>query len=54
MRTSEIKTDRKIVTGAVMGAIFLAAMDLTAVAPAMPRIVGALGGGELFAWAFSV
>lgn len=37
-----------------MGGIFLAALDLTAVAPAMPRIVGALGGGELYAWAFSV
>jgi EmrB/QacA subfamily drug resistance transporter len=45
---------RRLVTGAVMGGIFLSAMDLTAVAPAMPRIVGALGGGELYAWAFSV
>ncbi|MEN8150201.1 MAG: MFS transporter, partial [Planctomycetota bacterium] len=46
--------DRLLVTGAVMGGIFLSALDLTAVAPAMPRIVGSLGGGELYAWAFSV
>ncbi|MEW6745442.1 MAG: MDR family MFS transporter [Planctomycetota bacterium] len=45
---------RALVTAAMMGGIFLAAMDITAVAPAMPRIVGALGGGELYAWAFSV
>jgi EmrB/QacA subfamily drug resistance transporter len=37
-----------------MGSIFLAAMDITAVAPAMPRIVGDLGGGALYAWAFSI
>jgi len=46
--------DRRIVTGAVMGAIFLSALDVTAVAPAMPWIVGSLGGGHLYAWAFSV
>jgi EmrB/QacA subfamily drug resistance transporter len=45
---------RTLITAAVMGGIFLAAMDVTAVAPAMPRIVGELGGGELFAWAFSI
>lgn len=45
---------RRAVTLAVMGAIFLAAMDVTAVAPAMPRIVGSLGGGVLYAWAFSI
>jgi len=37
-----------------MGGIFLSALDLTAVAPAMPRIVGSLGGGELYAWAFTI
>ncbi|MHC4472589.1 MAG: MFS transporter, partial [Planctomycetota bacterium] len=48
------RRDRRRVTGAVMGSIFLAAMDITAVAPAMPRIVGDLGGGALYAWAFSI
>ncbi len=37
-----------------MGGIFLSALDVTAVGPAMPRIVGSLGGGELYAFAFSV
>lgn len=37
-----------------MGGIFLSAMDITAVAPAMPRIAAALGGGALYAWAFAV
>jgi len=46
--------DRILVTGAVMGGIFLSALDLTAVSPAMPRIVGSLGGGGLYAWAFSI
>jgi EmrB/QacA subfamily drug resistance transporter len=45
---------RTLVTGAVMGGIFLSALDVTAVGPAMPRIVGSLGGGELYAFAFSV
>ncbi len=37
-----------------MGGIFLSALDVTAVGPAMPRIVGSLGGGEFYAFAFSV
>ncbi|MCU0727849.1 MAG: MFS transporter [Planctomycetes bacterium] len=47
-------SDRLKITAAVLGAIFLAAMDVTAVAPAMPRIIGDLGGGELYAWAFTI
>ncbi len=48
------RRERRFVTVAVVGAIFLAALDVTAVAPAMPGIVGSLGGGGLFSWAFSV
>ena len=42
-----------IITGVIFGA-FLAALDTTILATAMPTIVGELGGMSLYSWAFSV
>ncbi|TCS81268.1 MFS transporter [Tepidibacillus fermentans] len=44
---------RKIITVAIMVAMFLAAMEATIVNAAMPTIVGALGGFSLYSWVFS-
>ncbi|HEV8437377.1 MAG TPA: MDR family MFS transporter [Methylomirabilota bacterium] len=41
-----------VVTG-VMGAVFLAAMEATVVATAMPTVVSALGGIKVYSWVFS-
>jgi EmrB/QacA subfamily drug resistance transporter len=41
-----------VVTG-VMGAMFLAAMEATVVATAMPTVVSSLGGIRIYSWAFS-
>jgi EmrB/QacA subfamily drug resistance transporter len=43
----------RIIAG-VISASFLAALDTTALATAMPTIVGELGGMTLYSWAFSV
>jgi EmrB/QacA subfamily drug resistance transporter len=44
---------RRLVFAAVLMATFLAAMESTIVATAMPTIVGKLGGFTLFSWAFA-
>jgi EmrB/QacA subfamily drug resistance transporter len=44
---------RQLVVLAVMLSIFLAAMESTVVATAMPRVVGSLGGLEMYSWVFS-
>ena len=44
---------KKIITIAIMVAMFLAAMEATIVNAAMPTIVGALGGFSLYSWVFS-
>src|SRR5437773_12075120 len=37
----------------VMLSVFLAAMECTVVATAMPRVVASLGGLEIYSWVFS-
>jgi EmrB/QacA subfamily drug resistance transporter len=44
---------RRLVLAAVMMAIFMAAIDISIVATAMPTIVAALGGFQLFSWTFA-
>lgn len=48
-----MKTNRKIVFISVMVAMFMAAIEGTIVATAMPSIVADLGGFSLFSWVFS-
>lgn len=48
------ETNRKWVTAFLMAGIFLAAMEATIVATAMPTIVGKLGGFSKFTWVFSI
>lgn len=43
----------RLVTAAMMLAMSVAALEQTVVATAMPRIVAALGGGEIYPWVFS-
>ena len=47
-------TNRRFVLVCLMMALFMAAVEATVVATAMPRIIGALGGFSLFSWVFSV
>jgi EmrB/QacA subfamily drug resistance transporter len=47
-------SQRAMVTAAVMAGMFLSAIDTTAVATAMPRIVESLGGLTLYSWVFSI
>lgn len=48
------KVNRPVVTFALMLGMFLAAVEGTIVATAMPSIVGALGGFSLYTWVFSI
>jgi EmrB/QacA subfamily drug resistance transporter len=43
---------RRVVIG-IMLSIFLAAMESTVVATAMPKVVGSLGGLDIYSWVFS-
>ena len=52
-RSREARSARRLVLLAVMMATFMAAMESSIVATAMPSIVAALGGFELFSWAFA-
>ncbi len=47
------RTRRAIVVAGVMLTIFLAAMESTVVATAMPTIVASLGGLRIYAWVFT-
>ena len=47
-----IKTNRTIVLVSIMLAMFMAAIEGTIVATAIPSIVGDLGGFSLFSWVF--
>jgi EmrB/QacA subfamily drug resistance transporter len=51
--TAKLHTRRRAVTLACMMAIFMAAVEATIVATAMPTIVGQLGGFHLFSWVFA-
>src|SRR6516165_1406245 len=44
--------DRPLVFAAALSTIFMAAIEATIVATAMPTIVGALGGFDQFSWIF--
>lgn len=44
---------RRAVTGGVMAAMFLAALDATVVSTAMPTVIAQLGGVEIYSWVFS-
>ena len=48
-----INTNRSVVLASVLLAIFIAAIEGTIVATAIPSIVGDLGGFSLFSWVFS-
>jgi EmrB/QacA subfamily drug resistance transporter len=45
--------DRQLVTGAILLGMFLAALEATAVATAVPTAVGELGGVSHYSWVFS-
>ncbi len=51
--SSEARSARRLVLLAVMMATFMAAMESTIVATAMPTIVASLGGFRLFSWVFA-
>src|SRR5262245_31247014 len=44
---------RAVVVAGVMCAMFLAAMESTVVATAMPTVIASLGGIRIYAWVFS-
>jgi EmrB/QacA subfamily drug resistance transporter len=44
---------RGLALGGVMAAVFLAAMESTVVATAMPTVIASLGGIRIYSWAFS-
>ena len=46
-------TRRPLVLGCIMLALFMAAIEATIVATAMPQIVGKLGGFALYSWVFA-
>ena len=46
-------THRGLVLAGVMGAVFLAAMESTVVATAMPTVIASLGGIRIYSWVFS-
>lgn len=50
---SLIKTNRKLVLGSIILAMFAPAIEGTIVATAIPSIVADLGGFSLFSWVFS-
>jgi MFS family permease len=52
-RPTEGGSARGLVLAAVMMATFMAAMESSIVATAMPTIVAELGGFHLFSWAFA-
>jgi EmrB/QacA subfamily drug resistance transporter len=51
--SAEARSTRRLVTAAVLLAIFMVATDAYIVATAMPTIVADLGGFRLFSWAFA-
>jgi EmrB/QacA subfamily drug resistance transporter len=51
--SAKAQSARRLVLAAVMMAIFMAAIDISIVATAMPTIVAELGGFHLFSWTFA-
>ncbi|MCL6637096.1 MAG: MFS transporter [Alicyclobacillus sp.] len=54
MQQASHKTNRKLVTVAMLLGIFLTALDVTVVSTAMPKIVSELGGLSEMSWVFAV
>lgn len=50
----EMHTNRRMVTIAMLVAIFLVAIDVTVVSTAMPKIVRDLNGLRLYSWVFAI
>ncbi len=48
-----VQSRRPVVLGCVMLALFMAAVEVTIVATALPQIVGKLGGFSYYTWVFS-
>ncbi len=53
MATLDPRARRGLVLGGVMAAMFLAAMESTVVATAMPTVIASLGGIRIYSWTFS-
>jgi EmrB/QacA subfamily drug resistance transporter len=53
LATANIHSRRPLVLGCVMLALFIAAIEATIVATAMPQIVAKLGGFALYSWVFA-
>jgi EmrB/QacA subfamily drug resistance transporter len=53
MAAIDSRTRRGLVLGGVMAAMFLAAMESTVVATAMPTVIASLGGIRIYSWTFS-
>lgn len=52
-RTTQAPMRRPVILGCVMMALFMAAVEVTIVATALPQIVGGLGGFSYYTWVFS-
>jgi EmrB/QacA subfamily drug resistance transporter len=50
---ARMEPHRGLVLAGVMGSMFLAAMESTVVATAMPTVVATLGGIQIYSWVFS-
>jgi EmrB/QacA subfamily drug resistance transporter len=53
MSIADSQARRGLVLGGVMAAMFLAAMESTVVATAMPTVIASLGGIRIYSWTFS-
>jgi EmrB/QacA subfamily drug resistance transporter len=51
--TAHTEPRRRLVLAGVMGSVFLAAMESTVVATAMPTVIATLGGIQIYSWVFS-
>jgi EmrB/QacA subfamily drug resistance transporter len=49
----DVRARRGLVLSGVMAAVFLAAMESTVVATAMPTVIASLGGIRIYSWTFS-
>jgi len=46
-------TRRRVVTAGIMTGMFLAALEATVIATAMPTVIATLGGMNHYSWVFS-
>ncbi|WP_394828342.1 MDR family MFS transporter [Pendulispora albinea] len=52
--SAQKRTNRPVTTAAILLSIFMAAMEMTVIATAMPTVVADLGGLELYGWVGSI